>query len=222
MSRRDRGNVIPGVAIATALMPPLCTAGFGLANGEWSYFFGAIYLFSLNAIFIATATVVIVRYLHFPFVEYLDEAAMRRVRVRITTFVLIVLIPAAWVMVGVVQEGLFARRAADFVRMNLQSIPGVGVVSQRAVGVGDATVARAVTVDRAIGVTIDAVAVRGTRRARVSAVDRGRRSARDGRRPERIEQRTRAEGWPDANAGRRRVLALEVTPKVLRNRVRIL
>jgi len=133
VSRRDRGNVISGVAIATALMPPLCTAGFGLANGEWSYFFGAIYLFSLNAIFIATATVVIVRYLHFPFVEYLDEVAMRRVRVRITTFVLIVLIPAAWLMVGVVREGLFARRAADFVRMNLQSIPGVGVVSQRAV-----------------------------------------------------------------------------------------
>ncbi len=132
VSRRDRGNVVPGVAIATALMPPLCAAGYGLASGEWSYFFGAIYLFSLNAIFIAIATVLIVRYLGFPFVEYMDPAARRRVRQWITAFVIVVLIPSAWVMVGVVREGLFSRRAADFVRDNLASLPGVSVVSQRA------------------------------------------------------------------------------------------
>ncbi|MEX2049383.1 MAG: DUF389 domain-containing protein [Gemmatimonadota bacterium] len=133
VSRRDRGSVIPGVAIATALMPPLCTAGFALANGIWTYFFGAIYLYSLNAIFIAIATVAIVRYLRFPFVEFLDEEAKRKARVRMAAFVTVVLIPSVWVMVGVVQEGLFNRRAADFVRVNLESIPGVSVVSQRAV-----------------------------------------------------------------------------------------
>jgi len=132
VSRRDRGSVIPGVAIATALMPPLCTAGFGLANAEWSYFLGAMYLFSLNGIFIAIATFLIVRYLDFPFVEYLDVVAQRRVRQRITAFVIVVLIPSAWLMVGVVREGIFSRRAADFVRNNLASLPGVSVVSQRA------------------------------------------------------------------------------------------
>ncbi len=131
VSRRNRGNVIPGVAIATALMPPLCTAGFGLANGNWPFFFGALYLFALNCVFIATATVAVVRYLHFPFVEYIDEAARRRVRLRIAVFVVVVLLPSAWLMVGVVQESLFRRRAADFVAQNLGTLPGVNIINQR-------------------------------------------------------------------------------------------
>lgn len=131
VSRRDRGNVIPGVAIATALMPPLCTAGFGLANANWPFFFGALYLFVLNSIFIATATVAVVRYLHFPFVEFLDDAARRKVRLRIAAFVVVVLIPSAWIMIGVVKEGIFRRRAADFIAQNIGTLPGVGVVSQR-------------------------------------------------------------------------------------------
>jgi uncharacterized membrane protein len=56
LSRKEKSNVIPGVAIATALMPPLCTAGYGLANGAWAYFFGAFYLFAINSVFIAFAT----------------------------------------------------------------------------------------------------------------------------------------------------------------------
>ncbi len=131
VSRRDRGNVIPGVAIATALMPPLCTAGYGLAHGNWSYFFGAFYLFALNSIFIATATVAVVRYLRFPFVEFMDDAARRRVRLRIAFFVTIVLIPSAWVLFGVVKESLFLKRANDFVAQNLSGIPGTNVLSQR-------------------------------------------------------------------------------------------
>ena len=71
-SRKEKSNVIPGVAIATALMPPLCTAGFGLANGEWEYFFGAFYLFLINAILIATATTLVVRYLNFPKATHVD------------------------------------------------------------------------------------------------------------------------------------------------------
>ncbi|GMV04125.1 MAG: membrane protein [Gemmatimonadota bacterium] len=133
VSRRDRGNVIPGVAIATALMPPLCTAGFGLANANWPFFFGAIYLFALNSIFIATATVAVVRFLHFPFVEFIDDAARRRVRVRIAVFVTLILIPSAWLMVGVVKESLFRRRANDFIAQNLGGLPGVDIVNQRIV-----------------------------------------------------------------------------------------
>lgn len=131
VSRRNRGNVIPGVAIATALMPPLCTAGFGLASGNWAFFFGAFYLYALNSIFIAIATVTIVRYLHFPFVEFIDDQARRRVRFRIAVFVFVVLIPSAWLMVGVVKESLFNRRASDFIAQNLGTLPGVNIVNQR-------------------------------------------------------------------------------------------
>src|SRR5690606_14717151 len=80
VSRRNRGNVIPGVAIATALMPPLCTAGYGLANGELSFFFGAFYLFTLNSIFIAGSTFLIVRYLQFPLVSFVNADTEKRVK----------------------------------------------------------------------------------------------------------------------------------------------
>ena len=60
-TRKNKGNVIPGVAIATALMPPLCTAGFGLATGHMLYFLGAIYLFFINSLFICIATYIIVQ-----------------------------------------------------------------------------------------------------------------------------------------------------------------
>ena len=56
LTRKEGGNAIPGVAIATALMPPLCTAGYGLAHGNWHYFLGASYLFAINCVFIAFAT----------------------------------------------------------------------------------------------------------------------------------------------------------------------
>jgi uncharacterized hydrophobic protein (TIGR00271 family) len=133
VSRRDRGNVIPGVAIATALMPPLCTAGFGLANQNWPFFFGALYLFALNCVLIATATVGIVRFLRFPFVEFIDLEARRRVRRRIAVFATLILAPSAWLMVGVVKESLFRRRANDFIAQNLATIPGVDIVNQRIV-----------------------------------------------------------------------------------------
>ena len=73
-TREGYSNAVPGVAIATALMPPLCTAGYGLASANWEYFFGAIYLFLINGIFIALATGVVVKYfLHFPMKTYIDE-----------------------------------------------------------------------------------------------------------------------------------------------------
>ena len=52
LSTKEKGNVIPGVAIATALMPPLCTAGYGLASGNLIYFLGAFYLYFINSVFI--------------------------------------------------------------------------------------------------------------------------------------------------------------------------
>ena len=88
-TRKEKSNVIPGVAIATALMPPLCTAGYGLATGHLSYFFGAFYLFFINMVFIALATVIFVGYLKPPHKQFVDAAVERRVRNYIVALVLI-------------------------------------------------------------------------------------------------------------------------------------
>jgi uncharacterized hydrophobic protein (TIGR00271 family) len=77
ISRHQQTTAIPGVAIATALMPPLCTAGFGIATANWTYFFGAFYLFFINAVFISLATYLIVRYLDFPEKEFVNTKVAR-------------------------------------------------------------------------------------------------------------------------------------------------
>ena len=72
-------NTVAGVAIATALMPPLCTAGFGLATGQFNYFGGAIFLFTINSIFIALAAFAITKYLRFPMLKYINQAKRKRI-----------------------------------------------------------------------------------------------------------------------------------------------
>ena len=71
--------MIFGVAIATALMPPLCTAGYGLAKGNWAYFVGAMYLFTINTIFIALATFIVLKVLRFPMLKYANSAKRKRI-----------------------------------------------------------------------------------------------------------------------------------------------
>lgn len=73
-----KGNAIPGVAIATALMPPLCTAGFGLASGNLTYFFGAFYLYMINSVFIAFATTLGVKLMHFSKKTFVDKAREKK------------------------------------------------------------------------------------------------------------------------------------------------
>ena len=89
-ARKDKGTVMSGVAIATALMPPLCTAGFGLAKWSMHYFFGAMYLFTINAIFIMFATYVACKYLHFHQKSFSDAKTASRTRSVITLVVLLV------------------------------------------------------------------------------------------------------------------------------------
>lgn len=103
-SRREKTNAIPGVAIATALMPPLCTAGFGLATGHWAYFFGAFYLFFINAVFISFSTFLIVRFLHFPYHDFPDEQTKRMARRWIVGFVVIVMAPSAFIFYNVIRD----------------------------------------------------------------------------------------------------------------------
>jgi len=108
-------SVILGVAIATALMPPLCTVGYGLAVGNWSYAGGALYLFSINAVFIALSTFVVTKVLGFPLVKYVNSKKRRRIAQIASTIAVIVMIPSVILFVFLLQEQLFETKAKDFV-----------------------------------------------------------------------------------------------------------
>ncbi len=101
ISRSDKSIAIPGVAIATALMPPLCTAGFGLATADWKVFFGAFYLFFINAVFISLATFIIVKYLNFEVKQYLDEKREKQVTRLMALFVFLVSVPSVYFLYNV-------------------------------------------------------------------------------------------------------------------------
>lgn len=116
VTREEKSNVIPGVAIATALMPPLCTAGYGLATGQWHYFGGAFYLYSINCVFIALATVVGIRLVRVPVHAYVDARVERRMRSYLLVLALATALPSAWLAYQLVQHELFRSRATAFVR----------------------------------------------------------------------------------------------------------
>lgn len=119
-SRKDRGTAIPGVAIATALMPPLCTAGYGLATLNMPFFWGAIYLFFINSFFIALSTTVIVRYLKFPRIHYVDPKKEKRAKLIISIVVFLAIVPSAITAWSIVQENFFIKKANRFIAENFQ------------------------------------------------------------------------------------------------------
>ena len=115
-SRKEQPfTVISGVAIATALMPPLCTAGFGLATLQFKYFFGAFYLFFINSFFIALATFLMVRYLKFPVNKFVDPKREKMVKRSIMIFTILVMIPSLFTAISVVRESAFNSQAIKFV-----------------------------------------------------------------------------------------------------------
>lgn len=116
--KKEKGTVIAGAAIATALMPPLCTAGYGLANGNLAYFFGAAYLYFINSVFIALATFLVVRSLNFPLVKFKDPIKQKKVHKTITVFTIILILPSIYSAVIVVKENKFNQNAKAFIREN--------------------------------------------------------------------------------------------------------
>lgn len=114
-TRKNISNVIPGVAIATALMPPLCTAGFGLATGNFSFFFGAFYLFFINSVFISLSSFIIVRFLKFNKRTLLDPAKERRVRRYILVVVIITVVPSIILAYNIVSRSLIEKKVQEFV-----------------------------------------------------------------------------------------------------------
>ena len=117
-SRKERGTVLSGVAIATALMPPLCTAGYGLSCLNFPFFFGAMYLFIINSVFIMLATYLMVKYLRFKTVTVIDPVLARRRRKRMTALIVIVIVPSVFTFVSLVRDNRFEQNVQAFVTEN--------------------------------------------------------------------------------------------------------
>lgn len=112
--RKEKGTVFAGVAIATALMPPLCTAGFGLASGNFVYFMGASYLFVINCIFIMLATYISVKYFGFREVAFSDVLAQRRTRTLSSVLIVLFIVPSIWSAVTFIRQNNFEGNATTF------------------------------------------------------------------------------------------------------------
>ncbi len=112
----NKGNVLPGVAIATALMPPLCTAGYGLATAQFSYFFGASYLFVINSIYIAFATFIGVKLMKYKSVDSGDDMRARRVRRIVYTLAILTMLPSIYLTYNMLQENKYNVNVDRFIR----------------------------------------------------------------------------------------------------------
>ena len=131
LSTGGKGNDIPGVAIATALMPPLCTAGYGLAMGEWSFFFGAFYLYFINTVFIALATYVGVRLLKFRPKQFVDKARLATVNRYIAAIVIVTMLPAVYMTTQIIRQSMLENNVKQFIKHELNQ-HGTRILSEQA------------------------------------------------------------------------------------------
>ncbi len=115
IARKDISTTLPGVAIATALMPPLCVTGYGLAKGDFSFALNAFYLFMLNTSFISIATYVIVRYLRFPYRRYLNKRERVRNRIVVVLFGLLIIIPSFYILRQLLQKNNTQNTIKEFI-----------------------------------------------------------------------------------------------------------
>jgi len=118
MSTKTKGTVIPGVAIATALMPPLCTAGYGLATLQVSFLFGALYLFTINAVFIALAALLVSKLLKFPIHENAAPARQKVIKRYVTLIIILTLIPSIFLGNRLVQQERFIEKVKNILIMS--------------------------------------------------------------------------------------------------------
>ncbi len=118
VTRVEKGNPIPGVAIATALMPPLCTAGYGIATAHWEFFLGAFYLYSINCVFIGIATFLLVKYLKYSPKQQVDATRQKQVRNIVTVLTLLMLVPGAYLAYSLYREQQFKKNTDSFIQSN--------------------------------------------------------------------------------------------------------
>lgn len=126
--RLDKSNVVPGVAIATALMPPLCTAGYGIAHGDPTFFLGAFYLFFINAVCISAAMYSVVRLAGFHKVSVLDPQRARRVRAIVGAVVLLTLVPSVIIGYRIVRESIFDQRVQQLTTQVRAAFPASSIL----------------------------------------------------------------------------------------------
>ncbi len=129
-TRHVKSNLIPGVAIATALMPPLCTAGYGVAVGNLEYFLGAFYLFAINCVFIAFATLMMVRLMHLPSVKVLEDHAVVKRRTVIGLVVVLTVGPSFYLAYHLVQKEWFIVNSSRYIQAVVSANPNVLVLTQ--------------------------------------------------------------------------------------------
>jgi len=120
ITRVEKGNPIPGVAIATALMPPLCTAGFGLATFNFSFFFGAFYLYTINCFFICIATFFVVKFLKYPS-SIIDNKYEKRIRYGISILILVMIVPSFYLAYNLYNEKKFSKTAEQFIQKEFEN-----------------------------------------------------------------------------------------------------
>jgi len=121
ITRVEKGNPIPGVAIATALMPPLCTAGYGLATFNFYYFLGAFYLYTINCFFICIATFFVVKYLNYPAASFKGRRFEKQIRLGITALVMIMIIPSFYLAYNLWNEKKFTNTVEEFINTEFGS-----------------------------------------------------------------------------------------------------
>lgn len=115
ITRVEKGNPIPGVAIATALMPPLCTAGYGLATGNIKYFLGALFLYTINCVFICISTFLIVKFLKYPAIQQVDAKRQKQVKYIITTLILALILPSIYFAYKLIDEKKYNQKVELFI-----------------------------------------------------------------------------------------------------------
>ncbi|MFA6339647.1 MAG: TIGR00341 family protein [Bacteroidales bacterium] len=129
LSTKDKGNVIPGVAIATALMPPLCTAGYGIATGNLRFFMGAFYLYFINTVFIVTATFLGTRIRGYAHKVFQEQKRERTVKRSILAIVVVTMIPAIILTVDIVRGTIYESEAGQYIEKAF-SFPNSQIISR--------------------------------------------------------------------------------------------
>ncbi|MGV0924132.1 DUF389 domain-containing protein [Empedobacter tilapiae] len=120
ITRIEKGNPIPGVAIATALMPPLCTAGFGLATLNFKFLAGALYLYSINCFFIALSTFLVLKYLKYKPIQTQNPALDKKVRLTITVLMSLLILPSFYLAYNLLQEKRYTQNVNTFIQKEFQ------------------------------------------------------------------------------------------------------
>ena len=128
LSTKGKGNVLPGVAIATALMPPLCTAGYGLAMGNIYYFLGAFYLFFINTVFIALSTYLGVHMMGFSKKTYIDNNKNKSMQRYIAIIVVMTMVPACFMTFNIIRESITKSHINKFVK-DILDTKGTRIIS---------------------------------------------------------------------------------------------